>query len=95
MSGTDTPHDDRSGSASEKSQAPSKKHRWIVTAVLVALTAIVILQNTAETETRVLFFTLTMPRALLLAIVFAVGVLTGMLLARHRRKRKMRKILAD
>ncbi len=57
------------------------KTKLIVGLVLVALVLIVVLQNTQPTETRILFVTLTMPRAALLAMTLLVGVGAGMLLA--------------
>ncbi len=51
----------------------------IVTLIVLALLAlIVVLQNTATVETQVLFFTLAMPRALLLFLTFLVGVILGL-----------------
>ena len=57
------------------------KTKLITAAVLAILGIIVIVQNTAPVETRILFFTLTMPRFVLLLITallgFAVGLLTA------------------
>ena len=50
-------------------------------AVIVLLVVIVVLQNTQTVETKLLFFTVTMPNAALLfgtlIIGFAIGVLTA------------------
>ena len=62
----------------------------IVTVVLAVLVIIVVLQNTETVETRLLFATVTMPRAVLLlttALVgFALGVLTALLMMRQRQR---------
>lgn len=47
----------------------------IIAAVLFA--GIVIMQNTAAVETRVLFATIAMPRAALLALTLGLGILIG------------------
>ena len=54
-----------------------------VAAILAVLTIIVVFQNTDTVHTRVLFGTVSMPRALLLAVTFAVGVLAGAILCRR------------
>ena len=57
----------------------------VVIAVVALLTVIVILQNTQATETRILFATVTMSKALLFLLVllagFFLGVVTPGLLA--------------
>lgn len=55
--------------------------KLIIAGVLALLVLIVILQNTAPVETRVLFVTLTMPRAVLLIGTTLVGFIVGVLLA--------------
>ena len=54
--------------------------KLILAVVLVVLTVIVVLQNTAPVETRILFMTLEMPRAALLALTLVIGMLAGSLL---------------
>lgn len=58
-----------------------RRLRIIATVTLAALAVIVILQNTAPVETRLLFATVTMPRAALLILTtlagFALGLLTS------------------
>ena len=67
-----------------------RKARLIATVVLAVLVVIVVLQNTETVETRLLFATVTMPRAVLLlttALVgFALGVLTAFLMMRQRQR---------
>lgn len=53
--------------------------KLVVAIVLIILTAIVVLQNTAPVETRILFMTLEMPRAALLALTLLIGMLVGSL----------------
>jgi uncharacterized integral membrane protein len=59
-----------------------KQARLIVAVVFAVLIAVVALQNTEAVETRLLFATVTMPRALLLfstaAIGFGLGVLASL-----------------
>lgn len=46
--------------------------------VLTVVAIIVILQNTEPVETRLLFATVSMPRAVLLLLVLALGFLLGL-----------------
>lgn len=55
--------------------------KLVISGVLALLVLVVILQNTAAVETRVLFITITMPRAVLLFGTTLVGFLIGMLVA--------------
>lgn len=62
--------------------------RTIGIAVLVVLAVVVVLQNTAEVETRFLFFSLSAPRAVLLTGTLFLGFALGVLATwRHERKR--------
>lgn len=54
-----------------------KKIKYIIIVVLIVLAVIVILQNTQSVETKLLFITITMPRALLLMVTFLAGLATG------------------
>ena len=57
------------------------RFKMISIAVLTLLGVIIILQNTAQVETRILFLTISMPRAILLMgttlIGFALGILVS------------------
>ena len=64
----------------------SKKTKWILGAIGVVLVAIVIFQNRATVDTKVLFFTLSMPRAVLLATTFLIGTAVGLLVAGRVRR---------
>jgi putative membrane protein len=55
------------------------RSKMIVVGVLALLVLIVILQNTAAVETKILFVTLTMPRAVLLIGTTLVGFVVGLL----------------
>ena len=68
-----------------------ERFKLISIAVLVVLGMIIILQNTQPVETRILFMTITMPRAILLMgttlIGFALGVLVSFLFQKKEKKR--------
>jgi len=53
--------------------------RYIVGGVLALCVLVVVLQNTEPVDTHVLFYTLTLPRAFLLAATFIVGFVVGAL----------------
>lgn len=65
-----------------------KTWKLITLAVLLLLSLVVILQNTAAVETRILFITFQMPRALLLFITLFVGFTFGVLAALWNRRSK-------
>jgi len=58
-----------------------KRFKMISIAVLTLLGIIIILQNTAQVETKVLFFSITMPRAILLIATTLIGFALGILVA--------------
>jgi len=55
--------------------------KLLVALVLVAVVLIIVFQNRQPVETKLLFVTLTMPRAALLATTMLIGVGVGMLVA--------------
>jgi putative membrane protein len=55
------------------------KHIGAITALVLGI--IVILQNTHPVETRILFFKITMPNAILLGLTLLVGVALGVLMS--------------
>ena len=59
--------------------------KQVVAIVAGIIVVIVILQNTATVETHILWITISMPRAVLLALTFAVGVLSGILYSVRKR----------
>ena len=64
------------------------KAKLISIIVLAILTAVVILQNVEPVNTKLLFFTLTMPRALLLAITWLGGLVCGLLIPLKAKRQK-------
>ena len=62
-----------------------KQIKTIVALVLAGLLLVVILQNTDQTSTRLLFVTVTMPRAALLACTMLIGVIIGALFGWSRK----------
>lgn len=68
-----------------------EKIKWISIAIVVILVIIIVLQNLAPAETKILFMTIEMPRAALLFGTLAVGYLAGMVIGnpfRYLRRRK-------
>lgn len=73
----------------EKPTPPAKRRppvRVIVVAVLAILSLVLVLQNTEAVETRILFATIEMPRAILLAITFLLGIIVGLLIPFLRKR---------
>ena len=64
------------------------KAKLIAALVLIAIVLVVVFQNTQPVETRILFMTLTMPRAALLAITMLIGIGVGILAALGILRRK-------
>lgn len=56
--------------------------RIIVAVLLLGLVVVVVLQNTEPVDTRFLFATVSMPRALLLVLTLLAGFALGLLAAR-------------
>ena len=52
-----------------------------ILAALAIVTVIVILQNTEAVETKLLFFSVSMPRAVLILVAYVLGTVSGLLLA--------------
>ena len=63
------------------------KVRNIIVIVIALLSVFVILQNTQTVETRLLFVTISMPRALLLIVTFLIGFVVGVMVTSHWRSR--------
>lgn len=64
-----------------------KNAKQIAAIVAGILAVIVIVQNTATVETHILWITISMPRAVLLALSFALGVLSGILFSMRRHRK--------
>jgi uncharacterized integral membrane protein len=65
-----------------------KNVRLIVSAIVVVLVIIVMLQNTEQVQTQLLFASITMPRAILLASTMLIGFVIGLLVAGRARRKK-------
>ena len=69
-----------------------ERFKLIATAILALLGVIIILQNTEPVETKILFLSITMPRAILLMgttlIGFALGVLVSFFFKRRDETKK-------
>jgi len=52
--------------------------KLVVVAIIAIAAIVVIAQNTAAVDTRLLFVTVTMPRALLLLLTLATGFVLGL-----------------
>ena len=64
------------------------RFKVISTAVLAILGVIIILQNTEPVETKLLFLTITMPRAILLMGTTLIGFALGVLVSLYFQSRK-------
>ena len=65
-----------------------RRAKMIGILVLALFIGIVVLQNTERVQTQILFFTITMPRAVLLFLTaligFIIGVLSSLLVSRKK-----------
>jgi uncharacterized integral membrane protein len=65
-----------------------RRGKMIGILVLALFIGIVVLQNTERVQTHILFFTITMPRAVLLFLTaligFIIGVLSSLLISRKK-----------
>ena len=70
-----------------------KRFKMISIAVLTILGVIIILQNTEQVETKLLFLSITMPRAILLMgttlIGFALGILVALFFPRNEKPKEL------
>lgn len=64
------------------------KLRLAAAVVLATVTIIVLLQNVDPVQTRLLFVTVSMPRAALLAITLLVGFVLGVIFSLYTRRGK-------
>ena len=75
-----------------KERAIMNRFKMISIAVLTILGVIIILQNTEPVETKLLFLSITMPRAILLMgttlIGFALGVLVALFFPRKEQPKE-------
>ena len=70
-----------------------KRYKLISIAILAILGIIIILQNTEQVETKILFLSITMPRAILLMgttlIGFAIGILVSLFFQRKDQQKEL------
>ncbi len=64
------------------------KPKAIVILVLVILFLIILIQNTHETDLRILFWSISMPQIILIAVVLVGGFILGYLVSMLTRKRR-------
>jgi len=57
------------------------KAKWITVGVVAAVVLIVLFQNRQSVDTHFLFFTVTMPRAILLGTTAALGFVAGVVVS--------------
>lgn len=68
-----------------------KQIKLVAVSILALLTLIAVLQNTGAVETKVLFFSGSMPLAALIFVALAVGFSTGVLVANRLTARRTKK----
>lgn len=78
-----SPDDTAQPSAARGAGRLALRH-WVAL-ILIALSAIFIAQNRGRPRVHILWITVESPMWLLLTVMFAVGVLVGLLLLRRRR----------
>jgi uncharacterized integral membrane protein len=64
-----------------------QRFKLILMAAALILLVVVILQNTEAVSTEILFFSVSLPRALLLAVMAVIGFALGLLAAARSRSR--------
>ena len=67
--------------------ADDARAKIITAAVLALLFAVVVCQNTPPTSVKILFATVSMPRAVLLLLTFVIGLVVGSLDRASRRRK--------
>ena len=65
-----------------------KKFKLVAIIVLVVFTIIIFLQNTEPAQARILLLKVEMSRALLLMLTFALGLVTGIMVATNVLRKK-------
>ena len=65
-----------------------KQAKIVAITILAALGLIIVLQNTQSVETRILFVTITMPRAVLLFGTTLIGFVVGVLASLRMQRKK-------
>ena len=70
----------------EKSKEGSMSKKNIVFVILIALVVVFVIQNTQVIEVRLLAWTVSMSRALMVLVTLLIGIIAGWLVARPRHK---------
>jgi lipopolysaccharide assembly protein A len=65
-----------------------KKLKMIIALFLMAIGAIIVLQNTEAVQTQLLWYSITMPRAILLILTALVGFALGVIVCFSTMKRE-------
>ena len=65
-----------------------ERFKMITIGILALLGVIIILQNTTPVETKLLFFSITMPRAILLMVTTLIGFALGLLVSFYMQRKK-------
>ncbi len=65
-----------------------KKAKLIVIVILALIGVIIVLQNTESVDTKILFATIIMPRAILLLVAIAIGFVLGILVSIMSQKKR-------
>lgn len=73
-----------------KEDLTTEKLKWIAIAIVALLTVIVVLQNTESVDTKLLFITLSMPRAALLFGTLVIGFVAEMTLGNRLSLRRQK-----
>lgn len=68
------------------------KPKVIISLILGITILIIIIQNVRDVPTDILFWSITLPHIFLLFIVFAIGILVGMMLPGLMSKKKTEKL---
>jgi uncharacterized integral membrane protein len=71
------------------------KTKIIIIIILAVLLIIVVLQNTAIVTFKVWFWELSIPRALLLFVCFAMGIIIGLIIPSSRKEGEQKEIKSE
>ena len=64
------------------------KPKYIIATILIILFLVFVIQNVSSVTVSFLIFDITMPRALVLSLTFAIGLLVGIFLPFEIKKHK-------
>ena len=68
--------------------ATQNRFKIVGIAVVATLVLVVIFQNMETVDTRILFITISMPRAVLLTVMALIGFIVGVIFRGKRKKQK-------